>query len=64
MRLAKDRQNNKRFPAPVSKTSPPARPMQRWQREVDRLLGDPFGDWVTPKGPRLGRKARKGKRGK
>ncbi|MGH7940132.1 MAG: Hsp20/alpha crystallin family protein, partial [Limisphaerales bacterium] len=25
--------------------------MQRWQREIDRLFGDPLGDWLMPEEP-------------
>ena len=48
MKLAKYRENKEDSLVPVSKTSAPFGLMQRWQREINRLFGDPFGDWLIP----------------
>lgn len=39
--------------APVSKGLTPFWPMQRLQKEIDRLFEDSFGSWLTPNGPSL-----------
>ena len=51
MKLAKYRKTGKRSPAPVSRPSEPFWPMQQWQREIDRLFGNPLGDWLMPEQP-------------
>lgn len=48
MKLAKYPGNKKDSPVPVSRTSAPYRLRQRWQREINRLFGDPFGEWLSP----------------
>jgi HSP20 family protein len=48
MKLAKYLGNKKEKLIPVSRPSGPFRPLQRWQREIYRLFGDPFGDWLMP----------------
>lgn len=54
MKLAKYRGNKKDSPVPVSSTSAPFGLMQRWQREINRLFGDPFGDWLISEEPFTG----------
>lgn len=51
MKLAKYRKKKKESLVPVSRASAPFWPLQRWQREIDRLFGDPFGDWLMPENP-------------
>ena len=51
MKLVKYRGNKKDSLVPVSKASAPFGVMQRWQREINRLFGDPFGDWLVPEEP-------------
>lgn len=48
MKLAKYQGNKKESLVPVSRASAPAWPLQRWQREIYRLFGDPFRDWLMP----------------
>ena len=48
MKLAKYQGTKKDSLVPVSRTSAPSGLMQRWQREIDRLFGDPFGGWLIP----------------
>jgi HSP20 family protein len=48
MKPGKDR-GNKRESLAALKASAPLRRLQRWQREIYRLLGDPFGDWLMPR---------------
>src|SRR5215469_12727611 len=52
MKLAKYRKG-KLSPVPVSKPSGPFWPMQRWQREIDRLFGNPLGDWLMTEEPSM-----------
>jgi HSP20 family protein len=48
MKPGKYRGNKKELAAPALRASAPFWPLQRWQREIYRLLGDPFGDWLMP----------------
>jgi HSP20 family protein len=48
MKPGKDRGNKKESPGPALRSSAPFPPLQRWQREIYRLFGDPFGDWLIP----------------
>lgn len=48
MKLAKYQKTRTRSPVPVSGPSAPFWPMQRWQREINRLFGDPLGHWLVP----------------
>lgn len=48
MKLAKYHGIKKGSEIPVSRSSGPFRPLQRWQREIYRLFGDPFRDWFMP----------------
>jgi HSP20 family protein len=43
--------NKKESLGPVPRASAPFWPLQRWQREISRLFGDPFGDWLVPEKP-------------
>jgi HSP20 family protein len=54
MKLAKYRGNKKDPPVAVSSTSAPFGLMQRWQREINRLFGDPLGDWLISEEPFMG----------
>jgi HSP20 family protein len=54
MKPAKYHGNKKDSLAPVSSASAPFGLMQRWQREINRLFGDPFGDWLIPEEPFMG----------
>lgn len=51
MKLAKYPGNKKDSLIPVTTKSAPFGLMQRWQREINRLFGDPFGDWLIPEEP-------------
>lgn len=51
MKLAKHQESKTRSLAPVSRTFAPFWPMQRWQQQMDRLFGSPFGDWLSAEGP-------------
>jgi HSP20 family protein len=51
MKLAKYQGNKKASLVPVPRASAPFWPVQRWQREIFRLFGDPFGDWLVPEKP-------------
>jgi HSP20 family protein len=51
MKLVKYRKSRTRSPVPVSRQTAPFRPMQRWQREIKRLFGDPLGHWLAPEEP-------------
>lgn len=51
MKLAKHHESEKGSLAPVSRTFSPFWPMQRLQREFDRLLGHPFDGWLTSDEP-------------
>jgi HSP20 family protein len=44
MKLAKYPGNKKQSLARASRASA----IERWQREINRLFGDPFGDWLIP----------------
>ncbi|HEV2330382.1 MAG TPA: Hsp20/alpha crystallin family protein [Verrucomicrobiae bacterium] len=46
MKLANDKDNKNESMVPVSGASAPFRRLQRWQREIGRLFGNPFGDWL------------------
>ncbi|MGH8024924.1 MAG: Hsp20/alpha crystallin family protein [Limisphaerales bacterium] len=46
MKSAKSQGNKKGALVPVSRGGAPFWPLQRWQREIDRLFGNPFGDWL------------------
>ena len=48
MKLAKYRGHKKDSLVPLSRAAAPFPPMQKWQREINRLFGDPFGDWLIP----------------
>ncbi|HTV41402.1 MAG TPA: Hsp20/alpha crystallin family protein [Candidatus Sulfotelmatobacter sp.] len=48
MKLAKYPGIKKDSPVAISGTSAPFGLMQRWQREINRLFGDPFGGWLIP----------------
>jgi len=48
MKLAKDQGNKRESLVPVSRASAPSWRLQRWQREIYRLFGDPFRDWLMP----------------
>ncbi|HEX3627996.1 MAG TPA: Hsp20/alpha crystallin family protein [Verrucomicrobiae bacterium] len=49
MKLAKHQGNKKESLVPVTSAHAPLRLLQRWQREIERLFGNPFGDWMTHK---------------
>ncbi len=51
MKLPKFQKTGARSPIPVSRQPAPFWPMQRWQREIDRLFGDPLGHWLVPEEP-------------
>jgi HSP20 family protein len=51
MKLAKYQGNKKQSLVPVLKAPAPVWPLHRWQREIDRLFGNPFGDWLMHKEP-------------
>ena len=51
MKLAKHHESEKGSLAPVSRTFGPFLPLQRLQHEFDRLLGHPFGGWLTADEP-------------
>jgi HSP20 family protein len=53
MKLAKYQKTRKQSTAPVSNSAAPFRPMQRWQSEIDRLFGNPLGDWLMPEEPSM-----------
>jgi HSP20 family protein len=46
MKLAKIKVNKNESLVPVSRAPSPFRRLQRWQLEIDRLFGNPFGDWL------------------
>jgi HSP20 family protein len=48
MKPAKYQGNKKESLVPVSRASSPFWPLQRWQREIYRLFGDPFMNWLIP----------------
>src|SRR5215469_11283115 len=51
MKLAKYQKTTKQSPVPVPRPTGPFWPMQRWQREIDRLFGNPLGDWLMREEP-------------
>ena len=48
MKPAKYQGNKKESLVPVSRASSPFWPLLRWQREIYRLFGDPFMNWLMP----------------
>ncbi|HEY1788058.1 MAG TPA: Hsp20/alpha crystallin family protein [Verrucomicrobiae bacterium] len=51
MKLAKYHGTRKESLVRVPGASAPFWPLQRWQSEIFRLFGDPFGDWLIPEKP-------------
>lgn len=51
MKLGKDQGNKKESVVPVSRAPAPIWSLHRWQREIDRLFGNPFGDWLMREEP-------------
>lgn len=51
MKLAKYREKKKESLVPVTRASAPFWPLQRWQREIYRLFGDPLMNWLMPDEP-------------
>ena len=51
MKLVKYQKARKQSPESVSEQSGPFWPMQRWQREIDQLFGNPLRDWLMPQEP-------------
>lgn len=52
MKLGKYQGNKKESLVPVSRAPAPVWSLHRWQREIDRLFGNPFGDWLMHEEPR------------
>ena len=51
MKLVKYQKDRTRSPIPVPRQAAPFRHVQRWQREIHRLFGDPLDHWLIPEEP-------------